>query len=235
LLKSNSAAAAFIIPTSVLIQALFRCGFVLLYHRVEVVIQKSIEHHERSELVNEGDEGNLHSVDQSGNELSQTARLRLEINDFSCGLAAGLGYGGMHTIMLYGTLLASETDRWGTLYQTSCSFIPSLANAAIIAFFFFFLDLAWMILTFYGMRRLNFTSDSHQSRTSLSGAIGGTSALLSVVILHIAASCVTLINELRVDGCKVSLPILGVIVGITYVFLRIFIWDSYLPEGIRRI
>jgi len=210
LLKSTSASAAFIIPTSVTIQTLFRCGFVLLYHRVELVIQKSIEHHERMDSYNEGGEGSAQSTmdNPRRNEMSQTARLRLEINDFSCGLAAGLGYGGMHTIMLYGTLLASESDRWGTLYQTSCSFIPSLANAAVIAVFFFFLDIAWMILTFYGMRKL--TSSSGFDQSSSGGVIRGTMVIISVLLLHIAASCVTLINELRDDGCKVSLPILGV-------------------------
>jgi hypothetical protein len=195
-----------------------------------VVIHKSIERHEQSTSNDAEVESRSQAVSQQRNDLSETARLRYEINDFSCAIAGGVGFGGMHSVMLYGTLLASETGNMGTLYQSSCSFMPSLANAAVISLFFFFLDLLWMILTFYGMRRLFPTETSSRTSGNMSGAL----VVFLVVILHIAASCVTLINEVRVDGCKVSLPLLGGIVALTFAFVRFFIWSSYLSDQIRR-
>jgi len=85
--------------------------------------------------------------------VSESAQLRLELNDWSSSLAAGTGFGGMHAIFLYGTLLASEAGNVGTLYQPSCAVMPSLANTAVVACLFSLLDVVWMMWTFYGMRR----------------------------------------------------------------------------------
>ena len=97
-------------------------------------------------------------------KLSETAQLRLELNDVSAGLAAGVGFGFMHTVMLYGTLLAAENSRMGTLYQDSCTVMPSIFNSAIMAFLFGILDICWMFATFYGVRRFNSVTWNSEQR-----------------------------------------------------------------------
>lgn len=105
--------------------------------------------------------------------VSETMALQLQLNDLSCSLASGVGYAILHSLFLYGTLLASEggesnsyddggsyvggggsTGYGGTLYQDSCGAIPSLFHGAIIAMCFSTLDVCWMMLCFYGMRRI---------------------------------------------------------------------------------
>lgn len=106
--------------------------------------------------------------------VSETEALQLQLNDLSCSLASGVGYAILHSLFLYGTLLASEagesnssyndagsyvggggsTGYGGTLYQNSCTYIPSVLHGAIIAMCFSILDVAWMMLSFYGMRRI---------------------------------------------------------------------------------
>jgi len=105
--------------------------------------------------------------------VSETEALQLQLNDLSCSLASGVGYAILHSLFLYGTLLASEgresnsyddagsyvggggsTGYGGTLYQDSCIAIPSLLNGAVIAACFSLLDVAWMMLCFYGTRRI---------------------------------------------------------------------------------
>ena len=124
--------AVFILLPGVIFQFLFRCGFVALYHRVEQVIQISIRNHEEHENQRTGTQ----SATAADPALSESARLRLELNDWACGLAAGTGFGGMHAILLYGTLLASESDNLGTLYQSSCIGIPALVLSAMNTFMF---------------------------------------------------------------------------------------------------
>ena len=101
----------------------------------------------------DADNGNGEDEQQPQPQQADSAKLRLELNDWSSALAAGTGFGGMHSIFLYGTLLASESGNLGTLYQPSCSVMPSLVNSAIMANIFSVLDVFWMLFTFYGMRR----------------------------------------------------------------------------------
>ena len=150
-----------IIPTSVIAQALSRCAFVHCYHKVETVIEKSIARHEQQERQsnarNNSNISNNNDGNDNGNENegpSESQQLKLELNDVSSGIAAGVGFAFFHTVMLYGTLLASENSRQGTLYQESCTMMPSIFNSAIMAFFFGILDMVWMLMTFYGMRRI---------------------------------------------------------------------------------
>ncbi len=149
-----------------------------IYLKVEAVIEKSIQNHEMEEYErnqmrsrsrsNNSSTGRNKADDEEeeeeeknddtaaaaeGTEVSESSLLRLELNDLSCSIAAGIGFGGMHTVLLYGTLLASEGGRLnGTLYQPSCAIMPSLMNSAIMAFWFSILDIVWMMVAFYGVR-----------------------------------------------------------------------------------
>jgi len=211
---------------------------------VEAVIESSIQKHERMEAAaavaasSPSTTTTATNTSSNNNALSETARLRLELNDISCGIAAGVVYGGMHTVLLYGTLLASEMGQKGTLYQPSCSSIPSLVNSAIVAFGFGILDLVWMMMTFYGMRRWSddeYDDEMEPSWGMAPGRVGGKTALMVVLITHLAASFATLPNATReVDGCQIALPSLGVVVLVCLGFFGTFIWKNYLPQGQKR-
>uniref|UniRef100_A0A7S1ZI65 Uncharacterized protein n=1 Tax=Trieres chinensis TaxID=1514140 RepID=A0A7S1ZI65_TRICV len=255
-----------IIPPAVVCQFLLRCGFVKVYHRVEAVIQKSIRKHERHEAEqvrrrqeqqrqennnenhNRAEEGADNVAAPTSAGLSETAKLRLELNDWSCGIAAGNGFGGMHAVLLYGTLLASESSAVGTLYQDSCSFMPSLVNSAIIAFLFSILDMILMLLTFYGMRRRKdgYARNSVNVRPEGSGgasvcagripllrfpdtAWGGNLALIVAFFAHLAAGFATVPN-LKQNGCLVSLPALAGVVGLTAIIFVSGVSGHFLPD-----
>lgn len=235
-----------IIPFAVASRFLCRCGFVHLYHKVETVIEQSIRSHElEASATDPAPPPTERGPNTTNPALSETAKLRLEINDLSCGLAAGVGFGGMHTVMLYGTLLASEAGRVGTLYQPSCTIMPSLVNSAFMACMFAILDIVWMLLTFYGMRRINgnFIGVSSSSAAfgvvpgpfSLArGGLGGKMALACVIVSHLAASFATSANQaMETDGCVVGLPLLATILTLTLGFFWCFCKENYLPEGQR--
>jgi Aph-1 protein len=206
-------------------QGIMRCAFVWMYHRVEKVIQISIARHEQQTHGNEGDE-----------LITESAKLRLELNDWACGLAAGAGFGGMHVVLLYGTLLASETGNLGTLVQDSCPRIPGLLQSALHAFCFSILDIIWMLFTFFGMRR------RRESEAEISTSIGslfgnsersGNFALFIICVSHAAASLATLPNGFE-GGCYVSIPLLVSIVLITTAAFVFGISKVYLPDNQRR-
>lgn len=208
----------------VVAQFMSRCVFVALYHKVETVIEVSIERGEQ-EIQTRRDDSNAEPVDIS------TAKLRLELNDVASGVAAGTGFGGMHAILMFGSLLASETADFGVLYQPSCPYLPSLIVSAINCFVFFFLDLFWMLFTFFGMRRrLIFPrgggtlTDMGPNRRRTFGAYygntrsGGNSALLTVLLSHFAAAGFTTFNLFQY-GCAFSLSLVPVVlVVVSYLY-----------------
>ena len=160
---------------SIAAQFVTRAGFVWLYHKVEHSVERSVRRHQAAEervraeaaaarrrrRRSSAEEDAAANSDANANNdgdddeppASESAKLRLELNDWSSSLAAGTGYGGMHIIFLYGTLLASEANNVGTLYQPSCEIMPSLVNTAVVSYLFSLLDILWMMWTFYGMRR----------------------------------------------------------------------------------
>lgn len=238
-----------------------------IYLKVERVIEKTVQNHESEE-----NERNQTSRSRSGSrhegkeeekdetEVSESSLLRLELNDVSCSVAAGIGFGGMHAVLLYGTLLASEGGRLnGTLYQASCAIMPSLINSAIMAFWFSILDIVWMMVAFYGVRmwenHLEYklsqqqgNQNNPQNHTIFTayntgaaimnewsfgvGRVSGKSALLFMVVSHLIASLVTTVNILiPANGCIVSLPVLAIVsVGIIATSW-VFLKDAFLPEG----
>lgn len=265
--KSNGGAddpskwnAFYVIPISILSQFVFRCAFVKVYHKVESVIEDSIQSHEKEEMERREMVGasrrrsrNQQNQTGSGTEndqedqqdqqhssstdepMSESSLLRLELNEISCSIASGVGFATMHTILLYGTLLASENNRVeGTLYQISCSVMPSLIQSALMAFWFSILDIVWMMVTFYGMRMYYSNSGNNNQWSFGKNRVGGKAALSFVLITHLIASLSTSLNVIiPANGCIVSLPLLSVvsvgIVTLAWAYLK----ESFLPESQR--
>eukprot|EP00970_Alexandrium_tamarense_P001319 scaffold137_cov192-Alexandrium_tamarense.AAC.13 len=237
---------------SVTCQMIVRCWFVKIYFRVEDVIRRSVAKHEE-ETANDNNNSTSHA---------ETNALQLQLNDLSCSLASGSGYSLLHALFLYGTLLASEssedaaggayggggsTGHGGTLYQESCGIMPSLVNGALVAGMFGVLDVIWMCGVFYGMRRRNMYGNGGRRRRMQSlmeglgfvkGGLddslsGGNAALGFVAITHLAAALVLAPNAYE-DGCKISLPLLGlVLLFVGIVFVR-GVKGHFLPEDQRR-
>ena len=271
---------------SVLIQCVVRMQFVKLYFSVEDVIRKSVAKHEAettSSMDNDDDNNNNNDSNNGntgggGEQHAETNALQLQLNDHSCSLASGTGYALLHTLFLFGTLLASEshegsnyygnysggyygggggsTGHGGTLYQYSCGGVmPSLVNGALVGMMFSVLDVFWMMLTFFGMRRRRrpcMTTTTRGGRGGRMGRImsciwdglsfwkgmddtpqGGNAALGLVVISHLLASLVLAPNGTMEDGCKISLPLLGCVVILVAMLFSFGVKGHFLPMDQR--
>lgn len=233
-----------IVP-GVFFQFVARCAFVSLYHKVETVIQQSIakqqEEEQKEYEQNQNNDPNNNATSTNATNVgviadgqsrinrsrswADAARLRLELNDAISAIAAATGYGGMHAILLFGTLLAGQTANVGVLYQDSCPRIPSLVVSACFTFLFSILDVFLMLFTFFGMRRrlLFHRGDAPADVRLLGGYLGnsrngGNVALLVSLVTHFMASVVTVADYVP-QGCRFSIPAVGGIVLLTmYIF-----------------
>jgi hypothetical protein len=204
------------------------------------------EEEETNDNYNDNGNDNGNGNDTPAITNSETALLRLELNDVSCSLAAGIGFGSMHAILLYGTLLASENSRpEGTLYQPSCTIMPSLMNSAFMAFWFSLLDVTWMMIAFYGMRRYKENKEykdqqqsqhQHQQQSLLSewsfakNQVGGKAALTYMVVTHLIVSLITTFNVIvPVNGCVIALPLLSIVSVCIMVFSWSWFKGSFIP------
>ena len=233
---------AIIIP-GVFFQFITRCLFVAVYHRVESIIQVTLHKQndeERRREQQDNTDASVRPPRQGEADWVEAAKLRLELNDASCGVAAGVGFGGMHAVLLYGTLLASQsTNNVGVLYQDSCPAVPSLVVSALFAFLFSVLDIFWMLFTFFGMRRrLLYHRGGHyenEEQLSIGGWLGnsrsgGNLALLFTLTSHFFASLVTTSDVFKF-GCYVSLPAVGVVVLLTAYMFWAGIGRIYMPPA----
>mmetsp|Transcript_14751 Transcript_14751/g.41115 ORF Transcript_14751/g.41115 Transcript_14751/m.41115 type:complete len:342 (-) Transcript_14751:1016-2041(-) len=219
-----------IIP-GVFFQFISRCLFVSTYHKVEDVIEASIEKFEeekQEEQERSGSGNNSRSDDQQSSV--QVAKNKLSLNDAACGIAAGVGFGGMHAILLFGSLLASESYDAGVLYQPSCPKVPSLMVSALNTFCFYFLDIFWMLFAFFGMRRRVLFPRGGGALSDINPLsrpfghyfgntrTGGNQALLTILLTHFMAAGFTTFNAFQF-GCMFSLTTLPVLtIVVAYIF-----------------
>jgi Aph-1 protein len=220
-----SSAWSALIP-GIFFQFIFRAGFVALYHKVESVIELSFEKtEEEQQLAVNGDDPN-----PTEHADLQAAKNKLSLNDAACGLAAGTGFGGLHALLLFGSLLASETSDVGVLYQPSCPKVPALLVSALNTFCFFFLDIFWMLFIFFGMRRRLLFPRGGGSLADINPLsrpfghyfgntrAGGNQALITVLVTHTMAAGFTTFNVFQY-GCVFSLTTLPVLtMVVAYIF-----------------
>jgi len=218
---SLSTNAVLLILPSVVMQTICRCGYVSIFHKVEGAIVASIKLHEQ-ELESTMTQGRTTARDQPPDAV----RLRFELNDWTCGLSAGIGYSFMKALMLYGTLLAHEASiPEGTLYQPSCPRIPSVVNSAMTTLLFSLLDILLVLITFCGMRR----------RRYLKQQKSGNMALACSFVCHLLGGFATAFNQLD-NGCVIALPCLSLALLGTAIY---FVWGiglrTYLPKAQRKM
>lgn len=225
-----------LIVISIVCQAGCRAVFVRYYMKVEEAIEISIQNSLRA---NNNSDGSVASGTGNENVNDQPA---MALNDMSSALAAGTGYGFMHAVMLCGTLLASEAgDDVGTLYQDSCSDIPSVINTAMTAMMFSLLDILLMYLYFFAVRRkIDVTTDvlsydgtisdvnfKHSSKMKKPENVIGVA-----LIVHSLASFISMTNDIK-DGCYFALPTEFGVVLLTAFYFKMFLMPSFLPEKQR--
>lgn len=171
---SNSNVWSIVIISSAIIQEGLRYIFVIAYRKTEFMIKRSSPH--------------------SNNAFP--------LNDLSSSLAAGIGFGLMHSLLFYGSVLASS-DGVGVYFDDSCPTTPLILVLAITSLGFFILDVIWTCLFFLVERY----------RSKILASV--------VVLLHIFAGLTTLTN-IQTHGCQISLSLLLVIVIISAGLLVIF-------------
>jgi len=136
--------------------------------------------------------------------------------DFWSGLAAGVGYGATQSLVYYGPMMAHAMGP-GTLYMPHCSAMSALVSAAANAALFNALHVPLMVLGF----------DAYRLMSPLRIGV--------VAVLHAAAACLTILNNAD-DGCIISLPLIGLVVLITWLY-AVFITHraEYRSSKARRV
>ena len=119
----------------------------------------------------------------------------LPMNDLSTSLAAGIGFGTMHSLMMAGSLIAASGGE-GALFEDSCPQIPVVLTVSLTALGFTILDVIFMVLGFVAERKRS----NH--------------LIAVVVVLHVAAALSTLANTIEY-GCIASLLLVLTVVIIS--------------------
>lgn len=171
---SQSSIWPLIIIISVILQEGFRYLFIFGYRKTELMIQRSSPHSNQA----------------------------FPLNDLSSSLAAGVGFGLMHSLLFYGSVLASGQGS-GVYFDDSCPTVPLILISALTSLAFFILDIIWMCLGFIADRY----------RSWILGSV--------IIILHLFAGLITLTN-INSSGCKVSLSLLLITILISLGLLSLF-------------
>ena len=155
-------------PLLIIVSSLFqecaRFAIIYAYRRTESVIKKSSPH---------------------SNEV-------FPLNDITSSIAAGVGFGTMHSMMMYGSVLASS-DGSAVLFEDSCETVPAVMVGALLSLGFCILDVVLMCLAFLAER--------YRSKLLVA----------AICIFHIVAGLSTLANQ-ETNGCKVSLSLILVVI-----------------------
>ncbi|CAM9832063.1 unnamed protein product [Scytosiphon promiscuus] len=117
----------------------------------------------------------------------------LKLNGVSSSIAAGVGWGFIHAVIMVGTALSKHMGP-GAAFSSSCPHVPSVVVSALSAQAFVMLDLLFMAAAFASAR-------------------SGDAGLMCYSFgLHFIAALTTAFNFIG-GGCAISLPLLyGVVV-----------------------
>jgi len=158
-----------IVPVGVIIQEAMRYGLYVTYSKSEQAIQ-----------------------------AVATPNAALPLNLLTSALAAGLGFGTMQGVIMYGSVLAASTGP-GVLFVDACPHMPLVMLSAINCLCFIVMNVTLMLVAFGAYR------DNNRQR------------VMTVFLIHLVCSLVTVINTVD-NGCAASLPLLVIIVTGTTAF-----------------
>ena len=111
------------------------------------------------------------------------------LNDASTSLAAGIGFGTMHAVIVFGSVVANSVDA-ASFYRPECPEMNVYVMLAVQQLFFSLLHIALMIIAFSAFR------DRSVLKTVL------------LLGLHFGGSATTLLNDSS-HGCTVAAPLLA--------------------------
>lgn len=158
-------------------QELVRLMLVRVYRRMETVIRKALDR-------------------------SDPRKVDFKLNDETSSLAAGVGFGTMHAVVMYGSVLASSGGP-ATLYSDSCTLVPLVVVSGIYALIFLLMDVIFMVIAF----------QAHKCRDSRQQAF--------IFASHLGASYMTLFGEQR-NGCAIAIPgLIALFAAVTVVFVNL--------------
>lgn len=127
-------------------------------------------------------------VERSFTVVSTNA-ISFPLTDFYSATAAGLGFGLMYCVLMYGTI-ASNSLGPGTLFADTCPHFSTFVNIAWSSLLFGILHVLLMIIAFEGYR-----GDKRV-------------LIVAVIFIHLAADVLIMINEFPWYGCLIYLPTL---------------------------
>eukprot|EP00475_Leptophrys_vorax_P041710 TRINITY_DN7871_c0_g1_i1.p1 TRINITY_DN7871_c0_g1~~TRINITY_DN7871_c0_g1_i1.p1 ORF type:complete len:240 (-),score=62.77 TRINITY_DN7871_c0_g1_i1:33-752(-) len=128
--------------------------------------------------------------------VTSTNLVVFPLSDLSSSIAAGVGFAGIHGLIMYGGVLAQSIGI-GSLVSTACPEMSLYVLSALSAFFIQNIQMALMVIAFDAFRRKSLLR------------------MLIVWSLHMVSALVTLLN-LSNHGCAGSLPILACMMLLSY-------------------
>lgn len=195
----------------VFFQFVFRCAYVSCYHKVEMVVLDSLAKDNSAVTTSNNNPTN----NENNTAEAATGVEKLALNDATAAIASAVGFGGMQATLLFGSLWASEFNTLGVLYQDFCP-LPSIAVSALSTAIISILQVFWMLLTFFGLRRRMVYGRGQG--TKWESRSGGNNALLLALGSHMMVGGVSFANSVT-NGCFVSIPALFVILfGTAFAF-----------------
>ena len=146
-----------VIPSGVFVQEVMRYLFFALYSRSEVAITKALDN----------------------------PRANVPLNDLASSFSAGVGYGLMQTIIVFGSVIENAFGD-GSYYTTQCSSMSLFTLTAFTTCFVSIMQIAWMIIGF----------NAYRNKSIL--------RLILLIFLHTCSSMTSLLNQQK-DMCLVGI------------------------------
>mmetsp|Transcript_3095 Transcript_3095/g.5741 ORF Transcript_3095/g.5741 Transcript_3095/m.5741 type:complete len:258 (-) Transcript_3095:16-789(-) len=154
----------------------------------------------------------LYKFTEEGFTVKQTEAKLFPLQDVS---TAGLGFGAMDTVSLYGLILSHSTDP-ATLYSANCPQMSTFTLVAWLSLLFQMLHILLMILA----------KDAYR-RASVPRAV-------CMLGLHLAATLLTLLAGRR-NGCLALLPAEGFVVVLAGLMLAVIVRQKEYRSYMRGI
>lgn len=170
-----------VVPSGVVIQEIVRWMFFVGYRRAENAISRAL--------------------DKTGDEDTIEGRKNTPMNDLSSSISAGVGYGLMQGIILFGSVLENGFGN-GTYFTPSCSSMSIFTLMAFTVCFVSIMQVCWMVLAFDGYRR------------------SSAARVIPLFLFHLGSSLITVLNSQK-GFCEIALGLQGVLMVVSIYAARL--------------